>query len=508
MLNRYGGELKRAYDSLKNADREIEERLLLLATSWLRYEKQLSFVKKIHDSMSPEHQQIYFKILLTLQNKLEYLHSMIMNVVHQADVDGGPRVKKLKYALKKESLDRAIEDLRLWQNEADPSWLLLMRMADPKVDAVLAGESAGFLPTVSMIRDGLSTASASRSGSGLTLDYKEIDKMTVTAIPFSEARIAKRTNSPKIAYILSGISVQAQSGSSPLRHQTLKRDTRDLARKLQHDDPEGSSLLICKGFAISDVNADPSITLVLRPPAAGDSGPRSLRDLLLNTPAPESLSQRFAIARQLATAVAYVHIFGFVHKNIRPESVLSFGSEDDRQPHIYLAGFEAFRRDEAWTQKVGDDALDKNVYRHPSRQGASPDWEYIMQHDIYSLGVCLLEIGLWQSLVEYTSVEKGLQPRLSTILDFVDVTGHELSFLLRTTLREKLLSLAQGRLPRNMGSKYAEIVATCLTCLEPDNENFGDEKEFQDEDGISIGVRYIEKVTSLSLTVTTRKASE
>lgn len=504
MLNRYGGELKRAYNSLRNSDREIEERLLLLASSWLRYEKQLSFVKKIHESMSSEHQQIYFKILLALQAKLEYLHSMLMKVVHEGDVDGGPRTKKLRYVLKKESLDRAIEDLRFWQNEADPSWFLLMRLADPKVDAVLAGGSAVSLPTVSMIRHGLGTASANIRGSGLALDYKEIDKMIVTAIPFSEARTAKRANSLKIAYILSGISVQIRAGSPPSRHQALKRDTRDLARKLQHDDPKECSLLTCKGFAISDTNADPSIVLVLRPPQAGESVPRSLRDLLLNSPAPESLSQRFAIARQLATAVAYIHIFGFVHKNIRPESILTFTSKNVLQQHIYLAGFETFRKDEAWTQKVGDDSLDRNVYRHFSRQGASPDWEYIMQHDIYSLGVCLLEIGLWQSLIEYTTVGIGLQPRLSAVLDLTAKADEDqLSFHLRTTLRTTLLDLAARKLPRYMGSKYAEVVITCLTCLEPDNEDFGDEKELQDEDGISIGIRYIEKVTDTAFIATT-----
>lgn len=45
-----------------------------------------------------------------------------------------------------------------------------------------------------------------------------------------------------------------------------------------------------------------------------------------------------------------------------------------------------------------------------------------------------------------------------------------------------------------MGSKYAEIVRTCLNCFDPDNKGFGVESELQDEDGIDIGVRYIEKV--------------
>jgi len=45
-----------------------------------------------------------------------------------------------------------------------------------------------------------------------------------------------------------------------------------------------------------------------------------------------------------------------------------------------------------------------------------------------------------------------------------------------------------------MGTKYGRVVETCLTCLDQDNADFGDEKEFQDVDGIAVGARYIEKV--------------
>ena len=38
------------------------------------------------------------------------------------------------------------------------------------------------------------------------------------------------------------------------------------------------------------------------------------------------------------------------------------------------------------------------------------------------------------------------------------------------------------------------MVETCLTCLDKDNIDFGDEDEFADEDGVVLGVRYIEKV--------------
>jgi hypothetical protein len=47
-----------------------------------------------------------------------------------------------------------------------------------------------------------------------------------------------------------------------------------------------------------------------------------------------------------------------------------------------------------------------------------------------------------------------------------------------------------------MRTQYSDVVETCITCLDPANEKFGDEREFEDEDGICVGVRYIEKASS------------
>jgi hypothetical protein len=112
-----------------------------------------------------------------------------------------------------------------------------------------------------------------------------------------------------------------------------------------------------------------------------------------------------------------------------------------------------------------------------------------MQHDIYSLGVCLLEIGLWTFFVQYTSPTSG--PIQSQDYKFgaeiPDTTSYP------EFVKEQLLSLARDQLRRHMGSKYANIIQTCLTCLDMRNEDFGDESEFQDRDGVLIAVRYIEK---------------
>ena len=187
--------------------------------------------------------------------------------------------------------------------------------------------------------------------------------------------------------------------------------------------------------------------------------------------------------------MSYVHVFGFVHKNIRPETVLTLQDVHGTALSTFLLGFENLRTEQGRTYLRGDDDWEKNLYRHPSRQGCMPEEEYCMQHDIYSLGVCLLEIGLWASFVTYD--ESGENTRPSAALG-LSSEGTELHW--PRSLKEHLVAVARLQLSRCMGPKYAEVVETCLTCLDPDNANFGDEQELLDEDGILVGVRYIEKV--------------
>ena len=142
----------------------------------------------------------------------------------------------------------------------------------------------------------------------------------------------------------------------------------------------------------------------------------------------------------------------------------------------------------------GDALWEKNLYRHPRRQGLYPEEQYTMRHDIYSVGVCLLEIGLWSSFVNYsedqTSVTPGPELPISELVTAKDRRKGAIE------VKATLVEMARSRLPGLMGKMYTDVVVSCLTCLDKNNEGFGDETEFEDEDGILVGVRYIEKVIS------------
>ncbi|PPJ54324.1 hypothetical protein CBER1_06137 [Cercospora berteroae] len=181
----------------------------------------------------------------------------------------------------------------------------------------------------------------------------------------------------------------------------------------------------------------------------------------------------------------------FVHKNVRPDNLLGFG--DAKLGSFFLVGFEQIRSADGMTSFRGDADWEKNLYRHPERQGLNPGERYCMQHDIYSLGVCLLEIGLWASFVLYPEGEKKPYPNTNLL-------GLSIQALQKKTpngIKRLLVELATRELPGRLGELYRDVVINCLTCLDEDNMDFGEEGEFDDDaDGVAVGVRYIEKVLS------------
>ena len=182
-----------------------------------------------------------------------------------------------------------------------------------------------------------------------------------------------------------------------------------LALILAKVDPETFGLLVCEGVVkhIDDAQKVRGFDFALRIPDASCE-PRSLRSLLIDSTKQPPLTQRLKLAKSLARSLIFLHDAEIVHKSISPETIVLLrkaASTSIGTP--YLIGFEQFRFAEGKTYRVGDSKWDKNLYRHPQRQGEHPEEDYVMQHDIYSLGVCLLEIGIWQSFATYDANEHG-----------------------------------------------------------------------------------------------------
>ena len=119
-----------------------------------------------------------------------------------------------------------------------------------------------------------------------------------------------------------------------------------------------------------------------------------------------------------------------------------------------------------------------------------PEHAYVMQHDIYSLGVCLLEIGLWSSFVLTSE-----PPQPGPLLDISRELSMRNALQAAWDIKRLLVSLAKKTLPSRMGKVYTEVVMSCLSCTDSSTTNmFATEKDLYDQDGILVGVAFIEKI--------------
>ena len=124
-----------------------------------------------------------------------------------------------------------------------------------------------------------------------------------------------------------------------------------------------------------------------------------------------------------------------------------------------------------------------------------------MGHDIYSLGVCLLEIGLWDLLVHERPANG--QPQVSKLFrTAAGVEGHpdpeaELRAKLShpNEVKNILLKLGKENLPQRMGLEYHRLVAACLTGLDQPS-GFGPEVDFTKMNMVEQGLAFKELVLS------------
>ena len=172
-----------------------------------------------------------------------------------------------------------------------------------------------------------------------------------------------------------------------------------------------------------------------------------------------SLGFRFQIARQLSMIISNLFLIGCRHKNLRASNILFF--EQSKAKSIHLVGFADSRSAQEDDEFCGKNSslvpYDSNddLYRPlcvrnlNDSDGRSPHWQ--SRWDIYSLGILLLEIGLWRTASQMRRRHQQLRDRDSE----QNIIGmHE--FHSNTVPREV------EKLPFRVGSIYADVTKECL----------------------------------------------
>ncbi|XDG08380.1 hypothetical protein ABKA04_007995 [Annulohypoxylon sp. FPYF3050] len=188
-----------------------------------------------------------------------------------------------------------------------------------------------------------------------------------------------------------------------------------------------------------------------------------------NKPPPE-LGWRFTLAKRLVDSVIRLHTVGWLHKNIRSESILLFPLSLNKTAKVaqkdyykpILMGYDFIRieanptADYSRVLPQGDDGDGRtsvgrtiargednrpDIYHHPDKR-KSPGRAYQYAYDIYSLGLLLIEIGLWRPLPRLVKKKENASPE---------------------DLQRYILEKVDSELTGACGRIYAEVVKTFIT---------------------------------------------
>lgn len=254
---------------------------------------------------------------------------------------------------------------------------------------------------------------------------------------------------------------------------------REVASRLSAFDASFTGLLRCKGF--SHEIFQEHFTLHFEIPE-GMVRPKSLRTLLADPinksqGRMHSISDRISLAKAIASAVLYMHICGFVHKNIQPENIIIFESatRDSKWPFVigtpFLVGYDGVRQATADSKRLETTEWQKRIYLAPGRLNMTQNDKFHMRHDVYSLGVVLLEIALWKDFTDdHSPIGSKLKAR-----DPVKILHDE----------SQSVSII-------LGDKYHSAVKACLNELR-EEKALG---VLNDSDGIVQGRAYMDQVMS------------
>lgn len=176
---------------------------------------------------------------------------------------------------------------------------------------------------------------------------------------------------------------------------------------------------------------------------------------------PPLLGERFRLAHSLAVSLFRFHSIGWLHKSIASKAIMFFSHQrlplSEQMQNWYLRGFLHSRLNDKLAISMGwtpDPELLE--YQHPDylRGLNNASARYQPRFDYYSLGIVLLEIGLWMSLKKMTGKWEGSPEELrKKLLDKVPLLGARAGAL----YRDAVTACLTGRFAEVEGEDFAAI---------------------------------------------------
>lgn len=229
----------------------------------------------------------------------------------------------------------------------------------------------------------------------------------------------------------------------------------ELAVLLTSDKPKELCVPPCLGFfnAHNAHNSQGRFGFVFTKPSeiSRDSKLVSIRDCM-NTYDEPSLNDRVTLAHKTADCILYLHSVNWLHKSLRSENIVCF--VDQRRPFVltapYLLGFGYSRPARSGERTEPTPPVPAwESYCHPDIQQDRPNPPYYRKtFDIYSLGLVLIEIALWEPI--------------ENVMKVADLTNSPED---AWEIQERLLaaeSPVMKKVQSRVGNKFHDAIITCI----------------------------------------------
>ncbi|KAF7536184.1 hypothetical protein G7054_g4734 [Neopestalotiopsis clavispora] len=480
--------------SYRQADQDVENIWLELEVNSDTLDASFSVLRQYQESLPAEVEE-------SLRRVLMLLNSLIVRCVSKLEQSYGSRTNKVKFSIVLQNELRAfMKEFERW-HERFVSRMLLMVLVTRKHEFSKTGLNSN--PGVRIILSpGISPISSTTGPQELKVQEIPTPE-ALKKIPFSSTYTSEQNHRCLIEYRYYGdkatfeermwckTSIQFVANILPFENKTAttEQKTEILQNRSNHN--HLCSIPTCIGYY--DDKASYRFGLVTEVSARFQGPPRSLQAILCGQSGGSGLrhdlNDRVELAKSLASALLALQTAGFVHKSIRPANILMFNEKDAGQyPNVLgkpvLVGFDRARPSQQESERQESDVLEEKVYRHPSRQVATPDSSFSLLHDVYSLGVVLLEVSIWRSSIKLNEEMQWVHNP--------DFWGNLLSSRLKTKdpldVASLYLKLVKKIVPRYVGARMASVIERCLTCsLEDDDETDNNESAM-------LSIRYVEEV--------------
>ncbi|KIM98421.1 hypothetical protein OIDMADRAFT_127885 [Oidiodendron maius Zn] len=472
------GKVSELYKDFRDSTKQIDLQQSVLLIQLIQIEADLYFVKTRSQDFTVPIQESLVDIIRELVKSYRDV-SEVFSFARGPDLKVRPGAWALKV---KSGVEALVQDIEIWQRRFMELIQLLhftgfgfRDVAPLSVDTIsrdLPASRAQILgANLTKAMDNVKSKS-----NKLLLQSLPVPDDQLCDVPLSRLR-APEANAPRNDFV---VEYRRYTRTDDIEY--LNSIVQYSAEILAAADPCTMHVLCCEGY-VHRPNLRQFQTILKFPPGLGS--PRTLRDLLLD-PDPQiepSITSRIQLCKKIATAALYTHTASLVHKAIQPEAILilkkidSVGSLQGEGSNSlkttplgipFLTGFGQARQEtpDTYSSLRENTDWEQDLYSHPSRQGR-PTTKYTMAHDIYSIGVILLEIGLWRSFVVWNgfndfTIDEGVLSGGKAIFKRMKErkpkAGEELKKLYE--------NLAAQELPNVMGERFCEVVLRCLGAVE------------------------------------------